>query len=173
MERDITHPVWEVYDAIRTTRLNVKYFRCKLTILRKQNFWLEFILAATASSAVVTFQLWKSNVGSIIWQTLSIISALLAIANPLLKLTEKIRKMEELLTTIRTLEHDLEVLKETIYQRQEYDNELKNKFLLIVDSRKSLIGKFEEGKIDNELRHKLQMEVQTELPASSFYLPPK
>lgn len=172
MDRNKEHPVWDVYDLRRTARLNVKYYGFKLNRLRKINFWMEFLLALTASSAVVAFNFWKSHVGSVAWQVLSVLSALLAVAKPLLKYTEKIRGLEEVLTGFRILDHDLKVLGVSIKQKQKYDNELKERFLSAFERMKTLISKeVYEDREDKALIRKLQGEVNKELPPEDFFIP--
>lgn len=171
MTRDITHPVWDVYDLYRTARLNIKYLACKLSNLKNLNFWMEFVLAVTASSAVVTFAIWKTSAGSLLWQVLSFASAILAVAKPLLSLTEKIRKMEEVLTAFRILEHDLKLLEISIRQRKAYDKELSDKFISAFERMKGLIEKYSENKENRKLKRKCQAEVLRELPASNFFIP--
>jgi hypothetical protein len=171
MSRDITHPVWDVYDLYRTARLNIKYFACKLTDLKTLNFWMEFILAITASSAVVTFAIWKTPAGSMLWQTLSFASAILAVAKPLLNLTEKITKVEEVLTAFRILEHDLKLLEISIRQRRAYDKDLPEKFISAFERMKGLIEKYSENKENKKRKTRLQGEVLKELPASNFFVP--
>ena len=52
MGKNETHPVWNVYDRFRTTRLNVKYYSARLVCVKKINFIMELILAISISSEI-------------------------------------------------------------------------------------------------------------------------
>lgn len=172
MERDKDHPVWDVYDLYRTARLNVKYYSGRLSALQRVNFWVEFILAATAStSAIAAFTLWETKYGALAWRTLGALSAVLAIMKPLLKLTEKIRKLEEVITGYRVLEHDLKKLEVSIRQKRAYDKELYDRFVAALDRMDNLIIKYTESSEDKRLRERCQGEVLNELPSERFYIP--
>jgi hypothetical protein len=171
MTRDKNHPVWDVYDLHRTVRLNIKYFSFKLTRLKKINFWMEFILALTASSAIVTFKLWKTDTGSLLWQILSATSALLAILKPLLNITEKIRKIEGITTSFRILDIDLKEIEISIRQRNNFDTDAAKQFSILFKRLKELTEKHIDGTENLKLKRKFQAEVIKELPASSFFIP--
>jgi len=47
------HPVWIVYDKLRSACLNVKYYSRRLQTLERWNFTLEFPLSATAPSSAI------------------------------------------------------------------------------------------------------------------------
>lgn len=172
MARDKDHPVWDVYDLYRTTRLNVKYFSARLSRLQRINFWMEFILAATASSsAIAAFALWQTSIGGKVWQALGALAAVLAIMKPLLNLTEKIRKIEEVITGYRVLEYDLKKIAVAVSQRKAYDKELSDKFSNSLDRMAELAIKYNESSEDKKLKKKCQEEVMKELPPEHFYIP--
>jgi len=47
------HPVWSLYDEIRTARLNVKYYGRRLEFLERRNFAFELILLASAPTSAI------------------------------------------------------------------------------------------------------------------------
>ena len=49
--RDISSPVWHIYDLIRTTRLNVIYYEVKLKRAEKTQFIFQVLLAAAVPSS--------------------------------------------------------------------------------------------------------------------------
>jgi hypothetical protein len=172
MARDKNHPVWDVYDLYRTARLNVKYYCGRLNKIQRLNFWMEFALAATASSsAIAGFTLWKTTIGGWVWQVLGVIAAILAIMKPLLNLSEKMRKLEEIVTGYRVLEHDLRKIEVAIRQRRIYDKELYEEFLEALDRMDNLVMKSVESSEDKILKKKCQDEVLIELPSRHFYIP--
>ena len=79
MNTENEHPVWDVYNEYRTARFSVRYYEKQLANLRRKNFFIEFILAASVSSGVVGLWLWETAVGGIIWKILVTLAAILAI----------------------------------------------------------------------------------------------
>ncbi len=47
------HPVWQVYDLLRTAKLNEKYFGRRLKKYVVINNTMEFFIAATASTSAI------------------------------------------------------------------------------------------------------------------------
>ncbi len=165
-QRNLQHPVWDIYDEYRTARLNVKINEYQLAIFKRYNFGIEFILALTASSSVASFWFWQSATGQIAWKFLSIITAILAVLKPMLNLSGKIQKYSEILTDFKSLEHDFHKLTILINQQQKYDIEFKDQFYYLLDQKRFINQKtneetikkskkleFEKGKRDMEKGH--------------------
>lgn len=87
MAKDVTSPVWDVYDAIRTSRLNAKGYGCRVSALERESFWIELTAATATGSVIAGFAFWSTTAGKPIWEGLMVVSAILAIAKPLLKLS--------------------------------------------------------------------------------------
>ena len=163
------HPVWDVYDQLRTVRLNAKYYGKRLIKYERINFTTEIIVAITSSSsAVASFAFWSTEAGSQVWKVLLGISAIIAIAKPLLNLTKRIRAYEELLSGYRLLYHDLNELKIDINQAQAYTKAHRQKFLKINEKQRTLASKSPERVENLKVLQKCQNEVLDELPVSSF-----
>jgi hypothetical protein len=170
--RDPSNPVWDVYDLYRTARLNVKYYCGRLRLRERQNFVIEIVIAATASgSAIAGFTFWTSGLGRIVWQTLSVIAAVLAVTKPLLKLPEKIRQLEETISGFRTLEHDLRKIEISIRQERQFTKDHRTRFNAALERMNDLVSKPAELSEDKRLKRECQAEVVRELPASRFYVP--
>ena len=169
---DSTHPVWTVYDKLRTARLNVKYYSRRLESLESQNFWIELILMATApSSAVAGFWFWESEYGKIIWSCMGFIAAALAILKPILSLTKRIKEFESVLSGYRTLEFDLREIKTNIEQKKKYDLPLQAEFKKALQREKTLVVKTPETREKKKVKQLCDEEVRQELPKTSFYVP--
>lgn len=57
-ERNLYHPVWHVYDLLKTARLNDLYFSAKLQFAESLQMSFQLLLAATVpSSAVAGFEI--------------------------------------------------------------------------------------------------------------------
>lgn len=116
--------MWEVYDNLRTARLNIYYWTEKLDKPKHQNRSLEIFLAiAVPSSAVAGLSFWQSYYGPYVWGFLSSIAAFLSVAKPFLKLTERVESYEAAVARYRTIEGDLSELRTDIMQERAYDNQ--------------------------------------------------
>lgn len=171
-ERNLNHPVWDVYDQLRTARLNVKYYSALLSRARRWNLSMEFTLAVAApGSAVAGLWFWDTGVGNTIWKYLAVLTAVVAVAKPLLKTTDRIRQIEKVLLGYRAQEHDLQTLtilirQDTVYgprHRALFEETLKRRRVLVRDSPETIVNQ--------KLRRSCQQEVEMELPADSFYVP--
>ena len=165
------HPIRDVYNHLRTSRLNIKYFSIKLNKIRRKNFEIEFIIALTASSGVTGLWFWDSLIGGYAWKILGSITAILAVLKPLLNLTKKIKEKEELVTAYRSINYDIQILLIAIKQRKKYDKKLQKEFLKILDKEKDIIKQEKTEKEDKELIKECTREVNLELPINSFYIP--
>ncbi len=166
------HPVWSVYDKLRTARLNVKYYSKRLHTLESQNFWIELVLLATApSSAVAGLWFWNSEHGKFIWQYLGIIAAGAAILKPILGLTKRIKEMESVLSGYRALEYDLREIKTNIEQTKKYDKALQGELKKALQREKTLVGKTPETHENQKVKTVCEREVREEFPKESFFIP--
>ena len=96
-ERDRNHPVWEVYNLLRTARLNCKYYSEKLHKVEKASTSMQIIIAASLpSSAVARLQIWTTGWGNYIWSGVLILASTLAFLQPFFKLSEKIKKYDSI-----------------------------------------------------------------------------
>lgn len=166
------HPVWTVYDKLRTARLNVKYYSRRLKTLESQNFWIEFILLATApSSAIAGLWFWETEYGKIIWPYLGIIAAITAVLKPILSLTKRIKEFESVLSGYRTLEFDLMEIKTLVEQKQKFDSTLQSDLKKAIQREKALVGKTPETCEIKKIKLQCENEVRQELPGNSFFVP--
>jgi hypothetical protein len=166
------HLVWDVYDRLRTVRLNEKYYGVRLQKYERINFWSEIIVAlASSSSAIAGFAFWSTATGSEIWKGLLVVSALIATSKPLLNLTKKIKAYEELLSGYRLLCHDLKDLKIDINQTQSYSTSHQATFKKIIEKQRVLATKSPERTEKEKVKRTCQDEVLSEFPTNTFYVP--
>lgn len=174
MARDLEHPIWDVHDMRRTARLSVKYYCVRLVHLERKNFWMEVMLAITASgSAIAGLAFWNTELGVVAWQVLIVLSALLAVAKPLMKITDQIQRLESVVTGYRIVEHDLQKIEVAARQRKAYDEDLQNRFAAVLERMDALITKPSEYRTNGKLQRRCQEEVDRELPCERFYVPPE
>ena len=90
------HPVWDVYNELRTARLNIKYYTVRVEETRRLNRVLEIILAVAApGSAVAMLFIRETSIGKIIWGPLAVVAAFVAVVKPFLKLDERLQQYEK------------------------------------------------------------------------------
>lgn len=166
------HPVWSVYDRLRSARLSVKYYACKLRQVERANFWLDFLLLASApTSAIAGLWFWNLEWGQLIWKCFAIPTAVVAVAKPLLHLPKRMKDYEAVLSGYRILEFDLMEIKIGIEQKQRYDAQLQAEFKRVQQRERTLVGKTPEAQEDPKVRATCQAQVLKELPTDSFFVP--
>jgi len=171
-QRDITHPVWDVYDLYRAARLSVLYYSEKLNWYKGLNSFIEIVLAiTTSSSAVAVLWLWNTPLGQDIWKYAVVVSAILAVIKPVIKLTEKVQQYEEVLTGYRGLENDIKIIVVQINQSKKYGTLHRTKLLEALTRQGELLKKSPEAKPEKKLLDKCQLQVIRELPAEHFFVP--
>jgi hypothetical protein len=171
MTNSKTHPVWDLYDELRTARLNVHYREKQLTTLQRKNLWIDIVLAATSSSGVAGLWLWATVAGGFIWKGILTIAALFAVIKPLMKLPEQIQQKSEVLTSWRLHDNELHKLSLIINQRQAYDDEIKKCFLALMDAKSSIIKQEPHEETDSKLEAMCNKIVRNELPEDNFFVP--
>jgi hypothetical protein len=167
-----SHPIWDVYDQLRTVRLNEKYYGVRLQKYERINFWSEIIVAlASSSSAIAGFAFWSTTTGSEVWKGLLVVSALIATLKPLINLTKKIKAYEELLSGYCLIYHDLKDLKIDINQTQSYTAVHQATFKKIIEKQRVLADKSPERTEKIKVKNACQNEVLLEFPINSLYIP--
>jgi hypothetical protein len=167
------HPVWTVYNEIRTARLNIKYLQRKIRSLRNVNLIYEITLAVATSSAVAGFSFWQDATGKAIWAAIGVVATLLAVVKPILQLSDVLRGKQELLASYMILDHDLNTIRGEIQFKGKYDDALKRQFLRALERKAELVKKDTGSGVNERLRHRCFEEVLRELPSESFYIPPE
>src|SRR5690554_1980388 len=102
------HPVWDVYDLLRTARLNVKYYQGRIRSLKRRQFWLDVVLGVSApTSAVAGLWFVDTPAGQNVWQVFMATAAVVAVVRPLLKYGDTAQAMQEAVAAYKGLDHDL------------------------------------------------------------------
>ena len=170
--RNLEHPVWDVYNLLRTARLNQKYYLEKLHRVEKLNMAMQIIIAASLpTSAVASYQIWNTELGGPAWSFVLLLASTLALLQPFLKLSEKIKTYDSILNGYLTLDFDLQELRGKISHSNSYSVSHRKLFEQAL-KRKKNVGLKEQGlKLDKKLRTKCAEEVRKELPAKNFFIP--
>lgn len=165
------HPVWYVYDELRTAKLNVYYYRSRLGQVRRWNTVREMAMAATGSSAVAGLWFFTSGAGIILWKALATLSAFIAVYQSVTRPSERIRKLESQVTGWAQLEHSLADIRRRIHEMGAYTELLQREVKAVLDGKLGIVTDLVETDIDTDLRDRCFDQVKRELPPSVFFVP--
>jgi ABC-type multidrug transport system fused ATPase/permease subunit len=164
------HPVWDLYNEYRTARFNKLYFGKQLTFWKRINLFTEIFIAIT-TSIIAGLWIWTTLVGSVIWESIIVIAALFAIIKPFVNLSSRIQQQSEILNCWRTYEIDLYSLILQVKQNKSYNIEIQNRFISMMDIKKTIIHKEPLEDENKKLKNKCYYQVIEELPIDYFYIP--
>ncbi|MFC5474644.1 hypothetical protein [Paraherbaspirillum soli] len=165
-------PVWVVYDLYKTARLNVKYYSSRLARVERENLCLEILIAITApTSAVAGIWFFKTDIGKILWVSLSAIATIAAVIKPFLGLPTRIKNIEHSLSGYRALESDLGDIVDQIKFDRGYTKPAQKMFDVAQKRKKLLVGSSPENRQNKALIEKYTSDVNKELPPNFFFVP--
>jgi hypothetical protein len=167
------HPVWNLYNEMRTARLNVKCLLTEICSLRQWNRFVEISLAISSTSSIGGFWFFQNAVGGYVWKTVGSFAVILTVLKPIFKFNERIRKKQQDVVGYQTLEHDLRCIAIEVQHRQRYDEELRKELMKVLRRKAELIKKDDGESFDKTCQQKFEEEVDREMPADSFYIPPQ
>jgi hypothetical protein len=166
------NPVWDLYDNYRTARLNVKYYAARLETLQRLNTFLEVMVAIAApGSAVSGAWFLKTQSGLCVWQVVTAVAAICGFLKPFLKLGQRIKFFEQTLSGYRALEYDLYEIVLRIRDEEAYSPASKKLFEAAMKKKKTLVTSPPENSQNRRLIERLYLEVVSEIPKESLYLP--
>ena len=169
---DQDHPVWTVYDRLRSARLSELYFCRRLQFHERLSFGMDLVLAISApTSALAGLFLWKTAAGQEVWKWLAVVAALVAAVKPLLHLTKRIKDYEGVMSGYRILAFDYRAIKIRVEQKGEYDKTLQAEFNRALDRERNLESKNPESRENARIKRECQAEVLKELPTDKFFIP--
>jgi hypothetical protein len=164
--------VWDVYDALRTARLNQYYFTERLQQVGKKNRVVEIVLAIVApGSAVAGFALWNSDAGKVAWAAIAFVAGVVAVAKPILGYAAKVEQYQKLATTYRAIANELEDLVSAIRGSASYTAAETSRFSGIEERRRALASDEPLEPVDEALRSRFTQVVNREYPVDSFPAP--
>lgn len=171
-ERDLYHPVWQVYDLLRTSKLNVLYYSACLARAERAQLTMHIVLAAAVpSSAVAGLSIWDFWLGDYAWEAVVAFSSLLAFSQPFLGLPKKIRVYDRLLSGYKVLYFDLIKLRNKIESDQCYENKHKKLLDAALDRWKKLEVQEVGLPLKSRLRRRCENTVRAEYAGTTFFIP--
>ncbi len=166
------HPVWAVYDKLRTARLNVRYYSERLRRLERLDVAIDVaLLVAAPTSAVAGLWFFKSDLGKHVWQGLGAVSALLATVRPAFQFRRTFKMYETTIASYQALEYDLESIRHQIEQQGCYDDKLKSEFLRALERQRDIEISSPDKIPNSRLLRTCTNSVLNEMPASIFFVP--
>ncbi len=178
MRKKNIHPVWQVYNLLRTASLNYKYYLRRLRRVRQINIWIDASIAIVTSSVVAA---WVAELAGLfegqqriglIWKITTGFAAVVSIVKPFLRLPEKIEALQAHATTYSGILAQLRSLSSRIHSEQDYAPEHKSQFYAILRDYESVDGALPpEEKPNMKLKEECESEVLKEYPMSVFFDP--
>lgn len=187
------HPVWEVYDLLRTARLNELYYAAKLKTLKRRHWWMEIAIAVTTPAAAAAAGVlegdrsaglkWLPAVSSIvfvdhhrewivaIWALIAALASFLALAKPFMRLGESIGKVEACHAEYRSIAAEVAEVRSEVRLRHAYIDELQTWFRQIRRRKTYACEREPPEPVDTRLTRKIEARINRELPADAFYVP--
>lgn len=165
------HPVWELYNELRTARLNVKCLECRIKSIRRRANFVDGAIAIAGTSSIGGFWFLQNVVGTTLWKTLGAIAILLGAVKPLYPLTERRMKKERLAAGYRMLEQELRCICLGVKERGAYDDVAKAEFRVALNNKRLLIAQSEDDPCSQRVERKCRMAVSRELPVENFFVP--
>lgn len=170
-QKRLEQPVWMVYDQQRTACLNAKYYGHKLRTLERETFWTDVIIAIAApTSGIAGLAMWQSEWGKAFWAWIPTLATFLVVIKASRKTTTRIKELEKRVTSYQSLLFDMKEIGDKVRAERKF-SPAALKLYETSQRRYGALFRMPPDKIDRKLLHKYQLEVQKEMPASSFFIP--
>ncbi|MCP4549663.1 MAG: hypothetical protein GY835_24675 [bacterium] len=170
MSTSSTSQLVELYDNLRTSALNRKYYGRRLSLYRVINFSLELILAIGTSSALGAWAIFKEGPGEKAWLVISGMAALVALLKPVLNPTKNLERYAMLFAGHGDIYYDLEIVASEVRRHERFTDDLLATYLNTL-ARIKKIAASDDPNPSRRLLRTLYDEVNQELPAGNFWLP--
>ena len=115
--------------------------------------------------------MWETAVGGIVWKVLVSFAAFLAVLKPLVRLSDQVQKKSDILTSWRLLDDRLRQFTILLKEHRNYDNEMRNRFHALMETKASIVKSEPAESIHEKLRTKCFHQVNQELPVDIFFIP--
>jgi hypothetical protein len=148
------------------------YFGHKLHDIRRINFAMEVVVAATASgSAIAGWAFWTTLIGGYVWGGLGVITAVIAVIKPFLNLGATIESYSKLMTEYRAVAGSLENVIFNIQQRGFIADEDRKLYGGLRERRQKADTQMPET-LDEKQTASCQARVLKDRPADRLWAPP-
>jgi hypothetical protein len=170
-QKRLDHPVWMVYNQQRTACLNAKYYGYKLRLLERETLWTDVIIAIAApTSGIAGLAMLQSEWGKAIWAWFPALATLLIIIKAARKTPARMKELEKRVTSYQALLFDMKEIGDKIRVERKFSPG-SLKLYETSQRRYGALFRMPPDEIDSKLLQKYELEVQREMPASSFFIP--
>ncbi|MFZ3192007.1 MAG: hypothetical protein WA154_02230 [Moraxellaceae bacterium] len=167
-------PVWAVYEEYRTARLNVKYYSARVESLENWSLYLDIASAVTVpSSAVSGLFFLKIPIVAKVWLYVVGGVVILSVIKPFLRFGQRIKLYDQTVSGYRALDHDLHEIVLKIRTEASYSASSKKMFDAAMKKKKALVTNPPERVSNKKLVEKFMLEVDSEIPSTSLFIPPQ
>jgi hypothetical protein len=167
-DRELVEALW---DHARTARMSELYYGQALRRLTAQNFWIELLIAITASgSGIAGWAVWQGKLGATTWGCIAGLAAVIAVAKPLLGLDRRIRSASSQQQMYRTLLGNVENLVFDIQQSETVTAEHRRRNQRIREALRQASDN-DDPAPDRDGLLVLQNQVNEEMPPASLWVP--
>jgi hypothetical protein len=167
------HPVWQVYDELRSSRLTAYCLRERIARWKFINGFFESVVAVGSATSVAGLSFLKSGAGADIWTVIGALAILLKVTKPVFGIRTAIERSQKLATQFEDKADDLNALKLRIQTQQGYNQACQREFHLIINRWNGKIHD-KEGDLHAAaaaFKPKCQKRVEAEFPGKIFYVP--
>jgi hypothetical protein len=159
-----------IYDAFRTSSLNVKYYGYKLQWATRLNTSAEVLIAVTSASGVSGWAYWGTSGGHVIWAIIAGTAALLAAIKPVLPLTRNISRYSQLHAGYTMNYLALKDIVDQIQIEEDFTRELERDFAQTRKAHREM-ARHDDPYPSKALVERFQAEVDAQIPVSSLWCP--
>jgi hypothetical protein len=161
----------QLYDDLRTARLNELYYTDRLSVWSKIIGTNDLLIAFGTAASPVAFWKASSDPGlHITWIILSVVTFALGALKPTLSLQDRLKVYSELKAQYCELFYNLHELRKEAAARQSYTDDIERQFVLLGRGFGRLAAK-DRWKPRHALLEKLQLQVNKEIPPESLWMP--
>ena len=168
LNRPLRHE--EICDALRTSRLNAKYYGDRLETLRRWNLGFDLAIAVGTSGTLAATAAAKTGAGTSVMITLAAIAATLGVVKPVLALARRIERAARLWAGWNGIFNALRKMTADIAANEGVRPELVPIYAELVERMDQLTGE-DDSSPDRATLRRIQDEVNEEFPPSSFWCP--
>lgn len=158
-------------DGLRDALLNKKYFGALLHRARRRSFWMEWLIAGTASgSGIAGWALWQTGYGAVLWSVLAGAAAVMGVTKPLLQLDQQIEAFSKLYGSYAKMVFDLEALMMQVRLQDAIEAPVMQQYTEIIKISGELVA-LEPPIADRRLVRRCREDVNREMPMEQFWWP--
>jgi hypothetical protein len=160
-----------LYDLLRTSRLNAKYYGYKLHRIQRWNKAFEIGIALGATgSGLSGWSIWQSHFGQTSWIVIAGISGIAAIIKPILAMNQTIERYSKLFAGHNRNFIRLSQLCSDIATQRQVTPEMNTEYLRINEDYTELAA-LDDPVPQAALQARFEREVNSEIPPDSLWWP--